>query len=180
MSQLTQKLSEFIKSKNIEPEHMLQTGFWLRKIYPEADEEMFIAAICHDIERLFPLREGEVKPPKSLKDEDNEEYLIWHGKRSAEFAEKLLREYGFDDEERLGRIKTLIAEHSFGGTKERDLIRDADSISFFENNAELFIQKNKDKNALKEKFDSEYDRISSPKAKEIAKPFYEKTIEKLK
>lgn len=176
---IIKKLSEFIKDKNIEAEHMLRTGFWLREIYPEADDVFYIAAICHDIERLFPLREGEIKPPKTLRDEDNEEYLIWHGKRSAEFAEKLLREYGFSDEQKLERIKTLIAEHSFGGTKERDLMRDADSLSFFENNAEMFIEKNEDKKALKEKFDSEYERITLPKAKELAKPFYKKAIQKL-
>lgn len=176
---LIQKLENFIRENNAESGHMLRTGFWLKKIYPEADEAFFIAAICHDIERIFPLRDGEIKPPKTGNDEFDQEYLDWHGKRSAEFAEKLLRENGFNDEMAIARIKTLIAKHSLGGTAERDLLRDADSISLLENNALKFIQEGKDKKELKEKFESEFARLSSEKARELAKPFYEKAIKKL-
>ncbi len=159
--EIIQKLEEFIKEKNVEPEHMLRAGFWLREIYPEADDVFYIAAICHDIERLFPLRDGEVKPPKGLTDAENQEYLIWHGKRSAEFAEKLLREYGFDNEQELERIKIIIANHSFGGTKEKDAMMDADSLSFFER-PDDFIEKwiGKDKKDLIQRFDYEYERIT--------------------
>ncbi len=177
--QITRKLERFIREKDIEAEHMLRTSFWLREIYPEADEAFCIAAICHDIERLFPLRERELKPPKTLNDNESQEYLVWHGKRSAEFTEKLLREYGFDNEKELERIKTIISEHSFGGTKEKDFMRDADSISFLENNADMFIEKCQDKKALREKFDSEYNRLSSEKARGFAKLFYEEAIKKL-
>lgn len=176
MTKVIQKLENFIENKNIEAEHMLRTGFWLRKLYPEADEAFYIAAICHDIERIFPLRDGEVKPPKTGNDDLDGEYLAWHGNRSAEFTEKLLRENSFDDEITIARIKTLIAEHSLGGTPERDLMRDADSISLLENNAPLFIKQGKDKKELKEKFDSEFNRLSSEKARRFAKPFYEKAI----
>ena len=180
MKELIKKLENFIREKNVEAEHMLRTGFWLKEIYPEADEAFYIAAICHDIERIFPLRDGEVKPEKTGNDEQDFEYLDWHGKRSAEFAEKLLRENRFNDEMAIVRIKTLIAEHSLGGTTERDLLRDADSISLLENNALKFIQDGKDKKELKEKFDSEFARLSSEKAREFAKPFYTTAIEALK
>ena len=179
MKELIKKLENFIREKNVEAEHMLRTGFWLKEIYPEADEAFYIAAICHDIERVFPLREGEVKPPKTGNDEFDQEYLDWHGKRSAEFAEKLLRENGFNDEVAIARIKTLIAEHSLGGTAERELLRDADSIRLLENNALKFIQEGKDKKELKEKFDSEFARLSSEKARELARLFYENAIKKL-
>ena len=178
--EIIQKLENFIREKNVEAEHMLRTGFWLKEIYPEADEDFYIAAICHDIERIFPLRDGEVKPLKTGNDEFDEEYLDWHGKRSAEFAEKLLRENGFNDETKIARIKTLIAEHSLGGTVKRDLLRDADSISLLENNALKFIQEGKDKKELKEKFDSEFARLSSEKARKLAKPFYVAAIGALK
>lgn len=174
-----EKLENFIREKNVEAEHMLRTGFWLKEIYPEADEAMYIAAICHDIERVFPLRDGEVKPPKTGDDNKDEEYLIWHGKRSAEFTEKLLQEFGLADAEAMERIKTLIADHSFGGNTERDMMRDADSISFFEKNTELFIKDCKDKEKLREKFNSDFERISSQKARDLAKPYYEQAIEKL-
>ena len=177
--EIIQKVETFIREKNVEAEHMLRTGFWLKELYPEADEAFYIAAICHDIERVFPLRDGEVKPSKTGNDEFDQEYLAWHGKRSAEFAEKLLRENGFNEETAIARIKTLIAEHSLGGTAERDLLRDADSISLLENNALKFIQEGKDKKELKEKFDSEFARLSSEKARELARLFYENAIKKL-
>lgn len=158
---------------------MLRAGFWLRELYPEADDIFYIAAILHDAERMFPLRDGEIKPLKTGDDNLDGEYLDWHGKRSAEFAEKILRENGFDDEVAMARIKTLIAEHSLGGTVERDLMRDMDSISFFENIAPRRIREDKDKNKLREKLDSEFERLSSDKACELARPFYEDGIKKL-
>ena len=179
MEEIIQKLENFIKDKNIEAEHMLRTGFWLKELYPEADDAFYIAAICHDIERIFPLRDGETKPYKTGDDNLDGEYLAWHGKRSAEFAEKILRENGFNDEVAMARIKKIIAEHSLDGTKERDLMRDADSISLLENNALVFIKEGKDKKELKEKFDSEFERLSSEKTKKFAKPFYDTAIKEL-
>lgn len=163
----------------MEAAHMLRTPFWLQEIYPEADEAMLLAALCHDIERCFPLRDGEVKPAKTGDDKKDQEYLTWHGNRSAEFAENLLREYGFADDEKMKRIKKIISEHSFGGTKEREAMMDADSLSFFENNAENIASKYDDKKRLKEKFDSEFARIFSEKGRKLAKPFYDKAVEKL-
>ena len=179
-SNITKKLENFIQEKNVEAEHMLRTGFWLHEIFPEADEVMYVAAICHDIERCFPLRDGEVKPPKTGDDKKDAEYMVWHGQRSAEFTERLLREFGFADEDVMARIKTLIAEHSIGGTKERDVMMDIDSVSLLENNIPLFIKKGNDKKKLKEKTISEFERISSKKARELARPFYDKLIETLK
>jgi HD superfamily phosphohydrolase YqeK len=179
MKKIIEKLENFIKEKDIEAEHMFRTGYWLRQLYPEADDAMYIAAICHDIERIFPLRDGEIKPPKTGDDKLDQEYLAWHGKRSAEFTEQLLRKYDFDDEQFLNKIKTLIANHSVGGDKEKDLIMDADSISLLENNIPLFIKEGKDKKKLKEKVISEFERLISEKAREFAKPFYDKLIEEL-
>ncbi len=179
MHKIIEELEKFIREKNIEAEHMLRTGFWLKRIFSEADDVFFVAAICHDIERCFPLREGEVKPSKTGDDSKDEEYLWWHGKRSAEFAEKLLREYGFDDEEKLAKIKTLITEHSFGGSFEKDLMRDADSLSLLENNIPLFIKEKKDQEKLKEKIVSEFARLSCEKSRELAKPFFDKALNDL-
>ncbi|MDP1883744.1 MAG: DUF4202 family protein [Candidatus Moranbacteria bacterium] len=176
-SDITNKLENFIREKNVEAEHMLRTGFWLCELDPAADEVMYAAAICHDIERCFPLRDGEVKPLKTGDDKNDGEYLVWHGQRSAEFTEKLLQEFGFADADAIARIKTLIAEHSLGGAPERDLMMDADSISLLENNAPLFIKSGKDKEKLRQKFESEFARLSSEKAKKLAEPFYDMATE---
>lgn len=176
---MIEKIENFIKEKNIEVDHMLRAPFWLKEIYPEADEAFLIAALCHDIERCFPLREEEIKPAKTGDDKTDQEYLKWHGNRSAEFAEKLLRENGFNDEEKIVRIKGIIAEHSFGGTKEKDLMMDADSLSFFENNALAIVKKYDDKERMRKKINSEFNRIVNDKAKKLAQPFFEKAMNKL-
>jgi len=174
--EIINKLENFIREKNVEAEHMLRTGFWIRELNLSADEAMYIAAICHDIERVFPLRDGEVKPPKTGDDNLDGEYLAWHGKRSAEFTEKLLREYGFDDEVAIKKIKTLIAEHNLGGTIKRDLMRDADSISLLEK----FYKEGENRKELEEKIISEFKRLSCEKARELARPFYNSVIKNLK
>lgn len=179
--QPTQKLEEFIKEKDINPRHWLRTGYWIKEIYPEADEIMYISAICHDIERAFPLRDGEVKP--EIKNWDDPEYNLWHQNRSAEFAEKVLRDFGFNDDEKIYKIKDLIKHHEVGGNEEMNMLKDADSLSFLENNIEMFVASIPEKHSKEEigkKFDFMYNRISSPKAKELAKPFYEEAIKKLK
>lgn len=177
--EIVQGLENFIKEKDIEAEHMLRTGYWLKQLESEVDDAFYIAALCHDIERVFPLREGEVKPAKTGDDKSDQEYLTWHGKRSAEFTESLLCEYGFDDEEALERIKTLITNHSVGGDKEKNLMMDADSISLLENNIPLFIKEGKNKKKLKEKTISEFNRLTSEKARKFAKPFFKKALEEL-
>ncbi|EKE20210.1 MAG: hypothetical protein ACD_8C00040G0003 [uncultured bacterium] len=179
MEELIQKLENFIREKNVEADHMLRTGSWLKQLSQKSDDTFYIAAICHDIERCFPLRDGEVKPAKTGDDQLDGEYLTWHGKRSAEFTEQLLRKHGFDNEKEIEKIKTLIAEHDLGGTAERDLMRDADSISLLENNIPVFIKEGRDENELKEKVISEFKRLSSEKARGFAKPFYEKLFKEL-
>ncbi|MCK9379273.1 MAG: DUF4202 family protein [Candidatus Moranbacteria bacterium] len=176
---IKEKIENFIKEKNVEAEHMLRTGYWLKQLDSDIDDAFYIAALCHDIERVFPLRDGEVKPAKTGDDKLDQEYLAWHGKRSAEFAEKLLWEYGFNDKKALERIKTLIANHSVGGDREKDLMMDADSISLLENNIPLFIKEGKDKEKLKKKTISEFKRLTSEKARELVRPFYEKALEEL-
>ena len=76
----------------------------------------------------------------------------------------------------------MILHHEDGGDPESDLIKDADSISYFEmnslkhaNNAAMILGMEKTRNKL----DWMYNRISSEKAKKIAKPMYEKALKAL-
>src|SRR3989344_1580256 len=79
------------------------------------------------------------------------------------------------------RVKYLISKHEVGGDDDQNLLKDADSLSFVENNADFFISR-LDKlgyEKIKEKFDWMFNRITDQKAKEIAKPFYENMIYQL-
>jgi hypothetical protein len=162
------------KSKN----HLLRTGFWLKEIYKNPSDSMMIAAIGHDIERSFS-EKGE-KRPLNL-DWDNEDYLLWHGRRSARFLRELLLESSLE-EKTIKEIESLVINHEIGGNVNSDAVKDADSISFLENNYYTLIKdvpRKFSKERAKKKLDFMYNRITSEKAKQIAKPFYERAIEKL-
>jgi len=86
------------------------------------------------------------------------------------------------DEKLISRVKHLISKHEEGGDEDQNLLKDADSISFFENNVESFLTKKDElgKEKVKEKFDWMFKRITSEKAREIARKWYEKALKDLK
>jgi hypothetical protein len=172
-----QILENWLKENHKYAVHLIRTVFWLKEIYPQADEAIEIAALGHDIERAFPLRENEVEV-KNNETWDSQEYLLWHGKRSAEFLGKFLRD-NRADEELIKKVEDLVAFHEVGGDAEKDAIKDADSISFLENNVDEFIKRGDSSESIKLKIDYMYNRIDSEKAKEFAKPFYNMAVEKL-
>jgi len=174
------QLENWLKENHRAANHLIRTGYWLKEMYPQADDAMIIAAIAHDLERIFPLKEGEVQPPNL--DWDNEEYLLWHGTRSAKFLEKYLKDNGASSA-LIEKVNSLVAYHEVGGDEKKDMIKDADSVSFLETQVDKFIGRirkgEKTAENIKKKFDYMFNRISSEKVREIAKPFYDTAINKL-
>lgn len=175
--EIIKELENWLKENHKFSQHLIRTVFWVKEIYPKADLAMEIAALVHDIDRAIPLRDGEVEV-KNNDTWDSEEYLLWHGKRSADLTAEKLQQHGVD-EELTKKVKDLVTYHEVGGSEEKDAIMDADSISFLENNIERFISKIDSKDSIRKKIDYMYNRISSEKARELAKPFYDKAIEKI-
>jgi len=177
--ELLEKLKDWISKNHKAKEHLLAMEKWIKVVYPQADDAMIIAAVAHDIERAFPLEEGEVKPEK--KNWDDVTYLTWHGKRSARFIESFL-ENNDADPKLVEKVKNLVEAHDLGGDDEKDALKDADSISFLENNADIFIdslEKGKTIDQIHDKFDIMYNRISSPESRQLAKRYYDEAIYKL-
>ena len=75
----------------------------------------------------------------------------------------------------------LISRHEEGGNEDQNLLKDADSVSFFENNLSIFFRKAEveGKDKIKHKFNWMYNRITSVKAKQYAKRDYEKALKEL-
>ena len=74
------------------------------------------------------------------------------------------------------RVKMLISKHEVGGNDDQNLLKDADSVSFLENNVDHFINNlvsETSKEKVKDKFDRTFNRITSQQAREIARPRYE-------
>jgi len=157
--------------------HFKRTVYWVKQLKNDADEALLISAVAHDIERAF-MEKFTLKKETHLTDEN---FLRPHEERGAQIISDFLKSQGADTN-LIERVKMLVSRHEEGGNEEQNLIKDADSISFFENNINLFLDEQKmkiEKEKVKEKLDWMFNRISSEKAKEIARPWYEEAIKKI-
>lgn len=153
--------------------HLVNTVDWVKTLDPHADEAMLIAALSHDLERAFADKKIDVvfNDPK---------YLDFHQKKSADAISDFLKKE-LAPKAMIKRVYEMVLKHEMGGTEEQNLIKDADSLSFFDRDMNNFINKYKDdgKDRIKAKFDWMYDRITSEKAKKLAAPMYERALKAL-
>ncbi len=167
--------------------HLLITEEYVRFLYKkitdkDASEELRIAALGHDIERAFrdeKIYENMYKSEKGFLDI---EFLKYHQKRSAEILSDFLRKNNYP-EDKIKIIYKMVLNHEFGGDFDTNILKDADSISFFINNAEHFIKvktKESSPDKVLSKLEWMYNRITSPEAKKIAYKFYGNSITRLK
>lgn len=108
---------------------------WVLRLAPDADEALQIAALAHDIERS-----NEARRVRRSDFRDYEAFKAAHAANSARMLRGLL------DECRVERTIAeeacrLVALHEVGGDPRSDLLKDADSISFFEVNVPLYFER---------------------------------------
>jgi len=167
----------FGKSRTI---HFNRTVFWIKKLQPKTDEAMLIAAVSHDIERAF--RKNEIKNIKKRKTGFLDRKLMEsHQKKGGKIIFNFLIKEGAGNA-MAKKVRELVEKHEVGGSRRQNMLKDADSISFFENNTGHFIKEKArefGKEKVKEKFDWMFDRITSRKAKSISKKWYYEAIKKL-
>lgn len=175
---LYEKVVEYVnasfKGKNIK--HFERTVYWSEKFSPVWSEAHKIAAYSHDIERAN--RGNEEKYLKSYMEPDD---LKEHQEKGAEIMKKFLSENGAD-EAMISKVAHLISKHEVGGDAEQDALMDADSVSFFETNAEMFVREKlpvEGYEKVKGKLDWMFNRIKFNDAKELARPNYEKWAREL-
>lgn len=80
------------------------------------------------------------------------------------------------------KVAMMIRGHETGGNMWQNILKDADSISYFDEHYKGFIRKHvhiAKLGAVRQKFDWMYSRITSPKARAYAKPMYEKSVKYL-
>ncbi|MBE9545891.1 MAG: DUF4202 family protein [Proteobacteria bacterium] len=119
-----------------DPVHSKNTLKWLLKFDPDADEALQIAALGHDIERAVEERKVRRKDYESY-----DEFKKAHALKSAEILREIM------DECRSSRkltedVYNLICLHERGGHNRANLLRDADSISFFDVNLSFYFTRN--------------------------------------
>ncbi len=125
-----------------DPLHAENTLEWLLRLHPGADPALRLAALAHDIERARPDR---------LRREDFDAYDAFkaaHAREGARILGDLLRECGVE-EAVVREACRLVERHESGGDARADLLREADSLSFFEVNLPLYHAREGDAETLR-------------------------------
>ena len=120
-----------------DPRHSENTLKWLLQLQPDADEALRIAALGHDVERAVPQR-------KVRREDfpDYDRFKAAHASNSAAILKEIMLQCGVEDETLIQEVYDLVRRHEVGGDHRCDLLKDADSISFFEVNLPLYYQRN--------------------------------------
>ena len=144
-----------------DPSHADNTLEWLLQMEPDASEALQLAALAHDIERA-------IESTKARRtDFDNyDAFKAAHARSSAEILRPILMAC---DVERntVHEACRLVELHEVGGDPQSDLLKDADSISYFDVNLPLFFQR-EGWDETKRRSHWGYRRLS-PRAQEIVK-----------
>ncbi len=131
------KIKETIAASKVpeDPGHAINTLAWLLKLDPKSDPAMQIAALAHDIDRAVELRK--------VRRSDYDDYDIFKAAHAQNGA-KILREI-LDDcqvaKDIADEACRLVTLHEVGGDSRSDLLKDVDSISYFDVNMPLYFQR---------------------------------------
>lgn len=156
--------------------HFERAVFWYEKFVLDFTEAHKISAYSHDIERAF--RNDDILVPDDYLDE---KFLKYHQEKGAKIMGEFLEQNGLKSE-LVEKVVSLISKHEVGGDEEQNALMDADSISFFETNAEMFVNKKAPVEGyakVKAKLDWMFNRISSEEHKKLARENYEKWSKEL-
>ena len=156
-----QKIRAIISKSNVpeDPIHAENVLEWLLKLKPDADEGLQIAALSHDIDRADESRK--------VRRSDFNDYNLFkaaHASNSAKILKDILHKCQVE-QSIVDEACQLVERHEIGGDPRSDLLKDADSISYFEVNMPLYFQREGYEETLKRCIWG-YHRLS-PKMKEI-------------
>ncbi len=139
---------------------------WVIKFSPDADWALQLAAFAHDIERALPQR----KVIRS-KFSDYNDFKNAHALNSAKVIQEILDEYPLSRKVK-NKILSLIRNHELGLTNDVDIaiLKDADSLSFFEVNLLAYAERN-DESEILSRMIWGYQRLSK-RARQVVKEFH--------
>jgi len=117
-----------------DPHHADNTVEWLLRLETDADEALQLAALAHDIDRATPER---------VRHEDHPDYDAFkaaHARRGARLLRGILEDCEVESAI-VNEACRLVVLHEVGGDPGSDLLKDADSISYFDVNLPLYYQR---------------------------------------
>ena len=133
-----QKIEEVIKGSSVpeDPIHSKNTLEWLLKLMPDAKESLKIAALGHDIERAIEKRKVRRQDYK-----DHDAFKDAHALNSADVLAEIMQACNID-KKMIDEVFSLVRNHETGGTDQVDILKEADSISYFDVNLPLYFLRN--------------------------------------
>jgi len=131
------KIRSVISKSNVPEDavHAENVLEWVLKLKPDADEALQIAAMAHDIDRADKRRKicrSDFKDYNSFK--------AAHAINGAMILKEILQKCHVE-QSIIDESCRLVVRHEVGGDPCSDLLKDADSISFFEVNMPLYFQR---------------------------------------
>jgi len=136
-----------------DPKHSKLVLEWVLRLKPDADEALQIAALGHDIDRAIERRRVKKENFKSY-----EEYKKEHAKESAKITCELLEKHSFE-KSFVSKVRFLIENHEVGGSEEAEILKEADSLAFFNFDIYYYL-KDRGNKKTKEKIRFMYERLS--------------------
>ncbi|MGR3220717.1 MAG: DUF4202 family protein [Candidatus Anammoxibacter sp.] len=132
-----QNVREIISCSKVpeDPIHAENTLEWLLRIDPLADHPMQIAALAHDIDRADDKRKV-----RRADFTDYDAFKSAHAVNGAKILEEILNKFNVSDFITKEACRLVIL-HEVGGDPRSDLLKDADSISFFDVNMPLYYKR---------------------------------------
>ena len=132
------KIEEVIKGSSVpeDPIHSINTLEWLLKLMPDAGESLKTAALGHDIERAIEKRKVRRQDYK-----DYDAFKDAHALNSANVLTEIMQACDID-KKMINEVFFLVRHHETGGTDQVDILKDADSISYFDVNLPLYFIRN--------------------------------------
>jgi hypothetical protein len=118
-----------------DPRHAENTLEWVLRLDPKAGQALQIAALAHDIDRAIEgqkVRRGDF--------DDYDAFKAAHARNGAKILRAILDECGVA-EPTLDEACRLVVRHEVGGDPSSDLLKDADSISFFDFNMPFYYKR---------------------------------------
>ncbi len=132
-----QKIRAVIAGSRVpeDPGHADNTLDWLLRLEPDAGEALQLAALAHDIDRAI-----EAVKVKRADFDDYDTFKAAHARHGAELLRPILT--ACDEPPNIVNDACRLVEiHEVGGDPDADLLKDADSISYFDVNLPLYYQR---------------------------------------
>jgi len=158
-----QKIRLIVAGSRVEEDsrHADNTLEWLLRLEPDADDALQLAALAHDIDRAI-----EKTKVKRADFDDYDAFKAAHALNGAEILRPILSACGVENNI-VDEACRLLEVHEVGGDSRSDLLKDVDSISYFEVNLPFYYRR-EGWNEAKRRSSWGYRRLS-PRAKEIVK-----------